>query len=58
MSDFRQRRDKFLNLKLWWDHGKGQIKLLRQQCTGNVTCDVARSIKNLETDIVLRTTTC
>ena len=42
----------FISLKLWWDYGKVEIKQLCQQYTLNVTRDIARSMKDLETEIV------
>ncbi len=49
---FRQKKTEFVSLRQWWDHGKVQIKLLCQQHTRNVTRDITRSIRDLETDIV------
>ena len=49
---FRQRKGDFSSIRQWWDHGKTEIKLLCQQHTLNVTRDVTRSMKDLETDIV------
>uniref|UniRef100_A0A3Q3EUV6 Reverse transcriptase domain-containing protein n=1 Tax=Labrus bergylta TaxID=56723 RepID=A0A3Q3EUV6_9LABR len=49
---FRQRKGEFNSLRQWWDHGKTEIKLLCQQHTLNVTRDITRSMKDLETDIV------
>uniref|UniRef100_A0A8C5D1K3 Reverse transcriptase domain-containing protein n=1 Tax=Gouania willdenowi TaxID=441366 RepID=A0A8C5D1K3_GOUWI len=49
---FRQRKAEFNSLRQWWDHGKTEIKLLCQQYTLNVTRDITRSMKDLESDIV------
>ena len=49
---FRQRKGDFTSLRQWWDHGKTKIKLLCQQHTLNVTHDITRSVKDLESDIV------
>uniref|UniRef100_A0AAQ4RMD0 Reverse transcriptase domain-containing protein n=1 Tax=Gasterosteus aculeatus aculeatus TaxID=481459 RepID=A0AAQ4RMD0_GASAC len=49
---FRLRKSEFSSLKQWWDHGKIEIGLLCQQHTFNVTRDIARSMKDLETEIV------
>ncbi|KAK0132088.1 Transposon TX1 uncharacterized protein [Merluccius polli] len=46
------RKGDFSSLRQWWDHGKTEIKLLCQQHTLNVTRDITRSMKDLETDIV------
>ncbi|KAJ3598711.1 hypothetical protein NHX12_000706 [Muraenolepis orangiensis] len=42
----------FSSLRQWWDHGKTEIRLLCQQHTLNVTQDIIRSMKDLESDIV------
>ncbi|KAJ4929012.1 hypothetical protein JOQ06_004633 [Pogonophryne albipinna] len=47
-----QRKGDFSSLRQWWDHGKTQIRLLYQQHTLNVTQDIIRSMKDLESDIV------
>ncbi|KAJ4923075.1 hypothetical protein JOQ06_027811 [Pogonophryne albipinna] len=47
-----QRKGDFSSLRQWWDHGKTQIRLLCQQHTLNVTQDIIRSMKDLESDIV------
>ncbi|KAJ4939394.1 hypothetical protein JOQ06_028843 [Pogonophryne albipinna] len=47
-----QRKGDVSSLRQWWDHGKTQIRLLCQQHTLNVTQDIIRSMKDLESDIV------
>ncbi|KAJ4946632.1 hypothetical protein JOQ06_024295, partial [Pogonophryne albipinna] len=47
-----QRKGDFSSLRQWWDHGKTEIRLLCQQHTLNVTQDIIRSMKDLESDIV------
>ena len=49
---FRQRKGDFSSLRQWWDHGKIQIQLLCKQHTLNITRDITRSMRELETDIV------
>ena len=51
-SSFKGRKSDFISLKLWWDCGKVEIKQLCQQYTRNVTRDIARSMEDLETEIV------
>ena len=51
-SSFKGRKSDFISLKLWWDCGKVEIKQLCQQYTLNVTRDIARSMEDLETEIV------
>ncbi|MPV02303.1 hypothetical protein FVA96_24195, partial [Escherichia coli] len=51
-SVFRLRKSDFSSLRQWWDRGKIEIRLLCQQHTLNVTRDITRSMKDLETDIV------
>ena len=51
-SSFKGSKSDFISLKLWWDCGKVEIKQLCQQYTLNVTRDIARSMKDLETEIV------
>ncbi|KAJ3606503.1 hypothetical protein NHX12_026024 [Muraenolepis orangiensis] len=46
------RKGEFSSLRQWWDHGKTEIRLLCQQHTLNVTQDIIRSMKDLESDIV------
>ncbi|KAJ3601866.1 hypothetical protein NHX12_029628 [Muraenolepis orangiensis] len=46
------RKGDFSSLRQWWDHGKTEIRLLCQQHTLNVTQDIIRSMKDLESDIV------
>ncbi|KAJ3592185.1 hypothetical protein NHX12_007313 [Muraenolepis orangiensis] len=46
------RKGEFSSLRQWWDHGKAEIRLLCQQHTLNVTQDIIRSMKDLESDIV------
>jgi len=49
---FRPRKSNFSSLRQWWDRCKIEIRLLCQQHTFNVTRDITRSMKDLETDIV------
>lgn len=51
-ENFRMRKDDFASLKQWWDHGKVEIKQLCQQYTFNVSHNIAKSMRDLETEIV------
>lgn len=51
-NNYRQTKSEYSSLQQWWDVGKGKIKQLCQQYTLNVTRDMARSMKALETEIV------
>lgn len=48
----RSRKPDFNSLRQWWDGGKIEIKQPCQQYTLNVTRDIARSMRDLETGIV------
>ncbi|KAK3550043.1 hypothetical protein QTP86_018661, partial [Hemibagrus guttatus] len=48
----KQEKAAFSSLQLWWDFTKAQIKVFCQQYTLNVTRDIVRSLKALETEIV------
>ncbi|KAL6480711.1 hypothetical protein MHYP_G00117440 [Metynnis hypsauchen] len=50
---FSSRKTAFSSLQQWWDVAKVQIRVFCQQYTLNVTRDIARSLKALETEIVV-----
>ena len=49
---FSSMKTTFSSLQQWWDLAKIQIKVFCQQYTLNVTRDITRSLKALETEIV------
>ena len=51
-NDFRMTKSSFNSLQQWWDIGKSQIKSLCLQYTLNVSRDLARSIRDLEREMV------
>lgn len=48
----RKSKSDFACIQQWWDFGKCQIKQLCQQFTPNVTRDITRSMRHLETQVV------
>jgi len=48
---FKQQKHLYSSVQQWWDCGKIQIKNFCQQYTLNVTKEITRSLKILETDI-------
>ena len=48
----RKCKSDFACVQQWWDFGKSQIKQLCQQFTRNVTRDITRSMRDLETQVV------
>lgn len=51
-SVFKQTKSDFSSLQQWWDVGKSKIKSLCLQYTRNVSRDLARSMKDLESEMV------
>lgn len=51
-SEYAKTKSDFTSLQQWWDIGKGKIKQLCLQYTLNVTRDMTRSMKDLESEIV------
>ena len=51
-NSFRDEKQNFKSLRLWWDCGKVKIKQLCQQYTLNVTRDITRSMSDLEIEMV------
>ncbi|XP_053533103.1 transposon TX1 uncharacterized 149 kDa protein isoform X1 [Ictalurus punctatus] len=49
---FKYEKMAFSSIQQWWDVAKAQIKAFCQQYTLNVTRDIVRSLKALETGIV------
>lgn len=49
---FKARRDDFKSLRQWWDRGKTEIKEFCQQYVVNVSSDLAKSMRDLEIEIV------
>ena len=51
-NDFRNDKHSFGTLKKWWDHGKAQIRDLCQHYSRNVTNNMAKSMEQLEEEIM------
>lgn len=51
-SHFRTTKSDFSSLKQWWDVGKSHVKSLCLQYTHNVSRDLARSVRDLEREVV------
>lgn len=51
-ENFKEQKSAYVSLEQWWDCGKIQIKQLCQQYTVNVSGEIARSMKILESEIV------
>jgi len=51
-SQFKLRKQEFNDLREWWDYGKIEIKMLCQQYAFNVSRDITRQMRLLESEIV------
>lgn len=51
-SQFKLRKQGFNDLRQWWDYGKIEIKMLCQQYAFNVSRDITRDMRQLESEIV------
>ncbi|KAI7801458.1 pol-like protein [Triplophysa rosa] len=49
---FKFEKNCYRNLRQWWDCGKVNIKILCQQYAFNVSRDITRSIRELESEII------